>query len=425
MKFYPIRIFMISVILCFLLTLLPSCTKDSELLLLNENLAENSIEPTIVEQVQDSVATTTEEEPTDEEPLEEEADEEEADEVTGINISSKTKLSISGNQFYINDELTYKGRYWQGRKIEGLLMNSRMVQGIFDDSNPSTQQQFVYPDTNTWNADRNTNEFIAAMPAWKSNGLLAFTLNLQGGSPTGYGNAQPWVNSAFDSQGTLKFDYLKRLTRILDKADELNMVVILGYFYFGQDQVLEDENAVVNGVDNITDWLLEKGYENLLIEVNNESDHQSYDHAILRSNRIHELVKRVRETERNGKRLLVSTSYKGGNLPSSQVMAESDYIILHGNGVSSPNSLRNLIVNAKNAGGNKPIIINEDDHFDFDQTDFNFLAAVDEYASWGYFDFRNQGEGFEEGFQSVPIDWRINSERKISFFSKVKEITGY
>jgi hypothetical protein len=28
------------------------------------------------------------------------------------------------------------------------------------------------------------------------------------------------------------------------------------------------------------------------------------------------------------------------------------------------------------------------------------------------------------GFQSVPVDWGINSERKKGFFNLVKEITG-
>jgi hypothetical protein len=59
----------------------------------------------------------------------------------------KTNVSIQGEQFYINGELTYKGRYWKGHKIEGLLFNSRMVQGIFDDLNPETRNKFKYPDT--------------------------------------------------------------------------------------------------------------------------------------------------------------------------------------------------------------------------------------------------------------------------------------
>lgn len=409
------RIFVIPVVLCFLIISLPSCTKDSELLSSDVDFVENIADPTTAEDGEDVTSPTivTDSTVTD------------TSDDTGNKIASKTELSITGNQFLINGQLTYSGRYWQGNKIEGLLMNSRMVQGIFDDSNPSTKQQFSYPDSNTWDPDRNTTEFIAAMPVWKSKGLLAFTLNLQGGSPTGYGNTQPWINSAFDAQGEIKPSYLNRLKRILDKADELNMVVILGYFYFGQDQVLENENAVLNAVDNITNWLLEKGYENLLIEINNECNHQDYDHAILRANRIHELVTRVKETQIDGKRLLVSTSYKGGVIPSTKVINESDYIILHGNGVHSPNALRNLISSTTNVSQNKPIIINEDDHFDFDASDYNFLAAVEGYVSWGFFDYRKQGESYAEGFQSVPIDWGINSERKNSFFDKLEEITGF
>jgi len=35
-----------------------------------------------------------------------------------------------------------------------------------------------------------------------------------------------------------------------------------------------------------------------------------------------------------------------------------------------------------------------------------------------------KGEAFEDGYQSVPVDWGINSERKKQFFSLLKEITG-
>ena len=59
-------------------------------------------------------------------------------------------VSIEGEQFMLNGEATYKGRYWEGHKIEGLLMNSRMVQGIFDDMNQETAGKWKYPDTGTW-----------------------------------------------------------------------------------------------------------------------------------------------------------------------------------------------------------------------------------------------------------------------------------
>jgi len=52
-------------------------------------------------------------------------------------------------------------------------------------------------------------------------------------------------------------------------------------------------------------------------------------------------------------------------------------------------------------------------------------SAIEGYASWGYFDYRKSGETFKNGFQSMPADWGINSNRKKDFFSKLKEVTGY
>ena len=72
----------------------------------------------------------------------------------------------------------------------------------------------------------------------------------------------------------------------------------------------------------------------------------------------------------------------------------------------------------------QPILFNEDDHFDFDKPDNDFLAAVGKYASWGYFDYRMKGEGFDEGYQSVPVNWGISSERKRGFFKLLSEMTG-
>ena len=72
-------------------------------------------------------------------------------------------IAIKGDQFLINGRPTYEGRRWRGMRIQGLLMNSRMVQGIFDDLNPDTRSRWAYPDTGRWDADRNTREFIAAI----------------------------------------------------------------------------------------------------------------------------------------------------------------------------------------------------------------------------------------------------------------------
>jgi hypothetical protein len=337
----------------------------------------------------------------------------------------RTTVSIVGPAFHLNGQPTYQGRSWKGRKMEGLLLNSRMAQGIFDDQNPETAGQWAYPDTGRWEAERNTREFIAAMPEWRRHGLLAFTINLQGGSPQGYSTSQPWRNSAINEDGSLREDYLQRLESVINRADELGMVVILGFFYFGQDERLKDEAAVVRAADNAARWVLDKGWRNLLIEINNECNVR-YDHAILQPARVHELIDRVKKMERAGSRLLVGTSYGGGFIPLENVVRVSDFLLLHGNGVSDPKRIGEMVRKTRAVPGYtpKPILFNEDDHFNFDQPTNNFVAALDEFASWGYFDYRMRGEGFAEGYQSVPVDWGIRSDRKRGFFRLVSEMTG-
>lgn len=333
-----------------------------------------------------------------------------------------TVVSIVDDAFYINDEITYKGQSYEGNKIEGLLLNSRMVQGIFDDRNPETIHRWEYPDTGKWDAERNTREFLSAMPVWLSHGIIAFTINIQGGSPEGYSKAQPWHNSGFEADGSLNPDYLSRLKRIIDFADELGMVVILGYFYFGQDNRLTDETAITNAVDNVTQWLFENDYTNVLIEVNNECNIR-YSHEILQPARVHELIEQVKSTTYDGRRFLVGTSYGGGRVPYENVVHSSDFILVHGNGVSDPSRITEMVKQTRTVPGYKtmPILFNEDDHFEFDKPINNCVAAIREYASWGYFD---PGENdYHHGYQSVPVQWQINTSRKRAFFNKIREIT--
>jgi hypothetical protein len=332
--------------------------------------------------------------------------------------SRRTVVSIHGDAFHINGKPTYAGRTWQGKKIEGLLLNSRMVQGTFDDLNPETVGRWAYPDTRTWDAERNNREFLAAMAEWRRHGLLAITLNLQGGSPEGYSQKQPWHNSALTPTGDLRPEYLARFERILDRADDIGMVVILGIFYFGQDERLQDEAAVVRGLDNALEWIKSKRYRHVIIEVNNECNIR-YDHAILKPERIHELIARTR-----AQGFLAGTSFGGGTIPRENVVRASDFLLLHGNGVKDPQKIADMVRKTRAVPGYRPlpILFNEDDHFDFDLPENNFVAAVGEYCGWGYFDPGKNN--YEEGYQSPPVRWDLNTDRKRRFFSKLKEITG-
>ncbi len=340
----------------------------------------------------------------------------------------KTAVSIKGEDFYINGRPSLPGIHYKGMRMEGLLPNVRMVQGIYDDYNPETKGNWVYPDTKVWDPERNTNEFIKAMPTWRAHGLLAFTLNLQGGSPYGYSRThqQPWLNTAIKPDGSLDERYMNRLERILNRADELGMVVLLGAYYFGQDQNVETEAAVKTGLLNTVNWVLDKGYTNVMIEVNNECDVDSYDHAILKPARIVELIRLAKAQSRNGRTLLVSTSYKGGAIPSDEVLEASDYVLLHGNGVHNPIRIEEMVmkVRANKKYKGTPIVFNEDDHFDFEKPLNNFIASTRHHASWGLFDYRMENEKFEAGYQSIPVDWGISSPRKKGFFDLLKQMTA-
>jgi hypothetical protein len=269
------------------------------------------------------------------------------------------------------------------------------------------------------------------MREWRRHGLLGFTINFQGGSPQGYSKEQPWINSAFDLEtGALRPEYAARVEKILDRADELGMVAIVGFLYFGQEPRFKSEQAVLRAVDEATDFFLAKGYTNVLVEIANECN-VNYKHEAVKPARVHDLITRVQQRSK-GKvrnaagRLLVSVSYGGGTIPGENVAEVADYLLLHGNGVAEPRKIRDMVTRTralKNYHG-QPVLFNEDDHFEFDKRENNFVAAVSEYAGWGYFDFRRNGEGFDEGYQSVPVNWGISSARKQGFFALVSEITG-
>jgi hypothetical protein len=342
----------------------------------------------------------------------------------------RTVVAIEEDRFLVDGQPTYPGRWWRGLPIEGLLLNARLVQATFDDLNPQTRSWWDYPDGG-WDPDRNTRQFVEQMPAWRAAGLIGFTVNFQGGSPRGYSKDQPWHNSAFEADGTLRPDYCSRMEAVLDRADELGMVPIVGLFYFGQDERLESEAAVLRAADAAVDWLVDRRYTHVVVEVANEVNVPKYEHEVLTDRGAHRLIERIQQRSQGridapARRLLVSTSMGGGAIPPDPIIDAGDFVLLHGNGVKDPDRIRGMVetVRGRPAYRRQPVLFNEDDHFEFDQPDNNMVAAISRYAGWGLFDYRMQGEGFEQGYQSVPVDWATGSARKRGFFRLLAEVTG-
>jgi len=341
-------------------------------------------------------------------------------------------VTIAGGGFCIDGRPTYPGRSWRGHRIEGRLFNSRMANAIADDENPATRGAWAYADSD-WDAARSTREFIAALPAYRAHGLLAVCINLSGGSPQGYSWHQPWKICGFTPDGTIKPDWATRLESVIKACDRLGMVVILGLFYGKQSGTLRDEAAVKAAVTNTVDWLLARKATNVLVEIGNEVDLENvWAHDIIAAPRCHELIELAQK--RSSGKLPVSTSLIGIDAPPAATVAAADFLLPHGNRVHgpdghyqpSPHGIRLQLARwrASPAYRGQPIVYNEDDHFEFDKPDNHFVAAVEEGASWGFFDYRMSRERFEDGFQSLPVDWTISSKRKRAFFGLLKEITG-
>jgi len=274
-----------------------------------------------------------------------------------VPATRKTRVSIDGEKWRINGQITYPGA-----RAEGLLMNVRMVNAIFEDRK---RPEF--------DPDANTAAFLEKLPDYVAHGVRAFTLNLQGGMP-GYEGA---VNSAFEPDGSLRPSYLARAERVIGACDRLGVVVILGCFYQRQDQILRDEAAVRAGVVQVVQWIQARGLTNVVLEIANEFPHGGFDHKILRSPEGEvELIQLAKKTAPG---LLVSTSGIGDGRNAENVSRASDFLLIHFNSVSLddiPGQIRAL----KKFG--KPIVCNEDDKTGQEAARAAELSVANG-ASWG------------------------------------------
>lgn len=317
-------------------------------------------------------------------------------------FSESVKLSIQGNKLLLDNVLINNGT-----KASGLLINSRMVQGISDG-----YTSYPYPDTKKWNATRNNLEFVSNMCVWKENGLNGFTIGLQGGAPK-IPLPSGINNSLFNGDGSLKPAYLERLKLILDQANHLNMIVIVSFFYRGQVSIFnKNYNNALNGAKNILQWLKDHNYQNIIIEPVNECEFSEFTTVGLSCSQ--NIVNLINLAKSYG--FPAGNSYKGGVKPSDSVISASSVILLHGNGITSNSGYKSLVDKVKNSSKYKgqPIIFNEAG------TGSGYLDyCISIGVGWGYYD---QGSNnYNSGYQSPPVNWGINTSNKQNFFNRAKK----
>ncbi|MGE0528742.1 MAG: hypothetical protein AB7P49_16870 [Bdellovibrionales bacterium] len=273
----------------------------------------------------------------------------------------QTTVSIHQGKWHLNGKVTYPGA-----KAEGLLMNVRMVNAVFEDANDKTRPK-------NFDADVNTDRFIRKIPDYVDHGVRAFTLCLQGGTP-GYEGA---VNTCFRPDGSLRESYLKRVQKVIEVCDRHGAVVILGCYYQRQDQILRDEKAVKAGVVNVVRWIRKMKFGNVVLEITNEFGHGGFNHAILKSAKGQ--VELIQLAKKIHPKLLVSTSDLGGGSFQDTVARASDFLLIHFNNTRLEN-YQARIKSLKKYG--KPIVCNEDQKYGKDGAKAAQLC-VENGASWG------------------------------------------
>jgi hypothetical protein len=312
------------------------------------------------------------------------------------NQKNSTAVSIQGDKWYFNDEVIN-----QGTPAEGLLMNVRMVNSVFEDRGPQMPDEFQGFDPMA-----NTNEFIAKIPEYVANGVNAFTVSLQGGSP-GYEGA---INTAFNSGGSLREEYLERIEKVIKACGENHAVVILSCFYQRQHShfsALTGKESIKIALKNTVEWISEKKFTNVVLEVSNEYRHGGYrnwpdgDWLISEAGQV-ELVQLAKKLN---PKLLVSTSGMGTGKIDETLIAPVDFLIIHFNNTSL-NDYAARINRFKKY--NKPIVCNEDDK----QKEAGAMAlafSVMNGCGWGYMNIaKNQSIPFEfEGMKDDPLVYEM------------------
>ncbi len=267
-------------------------------------------------------------------------------------------------------------------------MNVRMVNAVFEDTGAAETEHRA-----GFDPDANTTRFIGLIPEYLAHGVSAFTIGLQGGFP-GYEGA---VNSAFNSDGSLRSSYVDRVARVIESADRHGAVVMLTAFYQRQHshvRSLAGRDAALSAVANVARWISARGYTNVVLEVSNEYRHAGYrnwpDGDWLRST--DGQVELIRHARAAAPRLLVSTSGMGDGTIPAAIAEAADFVLLHLN-TTPLDRVPGAVQQARRYG--KPVVVNEDDKVGATGAEAARLAVAGG-AAWGFMhSTKNQSVPFE------------------------------
>src|SRR5690554_5175132 len=134
-----------------------------------------------------------------------------------INQENNIQVSLQDGKWYFNNKVINPSS-----PAEGLLMNVRMVNSVFEDRGTKLPEKLT-----GFEPMNNTDAFVSKIPEYVNSGVNAFTISLQGGVP-GYEGA---INTAFNPDGSLREGYLQRVEKVIRACDTNQAAVILSCFY--------------------------------------------------------------------------------------------------------------------------------------------------------------------------------------------------
>ena len=288
------------------------------------------------------------------------------------------------------------------------------------------------------NVKKNKEEFIKNLGEWKKSGINLVTAGLQGPNPFReyYKKARErdktkdmtFRSSAINSDGSLDKNYLKNLEEIITAANNAGIYVLLNILSTACEDIFEDEYALLSGIFNAADMLLEKNYPNVFVNLTDVS-HTFFKSSVLCGEGLIEILKSVREKIKRGFLLGagIKTFSNIGEKKLSEYIRSSDFIPVYANQAHSRQTTKNMLEKIfffkekiREAGEDLPLIVAKGDDLSEKYNSYgknNLSEAMETGASWCYYDLA----GFVVP-QSSEINWgKYSSPAKANFFKTAEK----
>ena len=325
-----------------------------------------------------------------------------------------TNIKIINNKFYINDIAANRGNFLSEGKLIGIYTDMCV---FFD---------------NHFDIAKNKRGFIENLTDWKKSGVNLITVGLQSPNPFEeyYKKAREqdkskdisFNSSALNPDGSLNFDYLENAEEIIKAADNLGFAVLVNILSSACEDIFDDEFAILNGVFNAVDWLLDKNFSNVLVNLTDIS-HTFYKSSVLNGGRIINILKSVREKVKDN--IICGAGIKSFTNISEKNIGEyikmSDFIPFYSKPKHNTIKMLDNIYFFKsklreiNIDREVPIIMAKGDDLSEKYNSYgknNLIEALENGVSWCYYD--------RDGFIIFPVDWDKNSSlEKRRFFENV------